>query len=101
MHHVVQLAYQVDGFQILAPAEPVRHPTPLVAAVVEVERRRDRVNTQPVDVALAEPEERVRDEEVSNLVAAVVEDERTPVGVLAEPRVCVLVERRAVESPQS
>ena len=48
-----------------------------------------------------EPEERVGEQEVAHLVAAVVEDQRAPVGVLALARVLVLVERRAVEAAQA
>src|ERR1700749_980244 len=101
MHDVVQLAYEVYGFEVLATAVLVRNPAPLIAAVVEIEHRGHCVNTQAVNVALAQPEEGVGDEKVANLVASVVEDEGAPVGVLAEARVCVLVERRAVEATQS
>ncbi len=48
-----------------------------------------------------EPEQRVRDEEVPDFVAPVVEDERAPVLVLALPRILVLVERRAVEAREA
>ena len=49
-------------------------------------------------MVLAQPVEGVGDEEVADLVAAVVEDQRAPVGVGAAARVGVLVERRAVEA---
>ena len=75
-------------------------PLARLAAVVEVEHRRDGVDAQAVDVELVEPVERVGDEEVAHLRAAVVEDQRAPVGVLAEPRVVVLVQRGAVEAAQ-
>ena len=51
-------------------------------------------------VKLARPEQRVGEQEVADLVAPVVEDERAPVGVLAAARVLVLVERGAVEARQ-
>ena len=47
-----------------------------------------------------EPEERVGDEEVPHLVAAVAVDEAAPVGVGALSRVVVLVEGGAVETGQ-
>ena len=47
---------------------------------------------------LAEPVERAREQEVADLVAAEVEDQRAPVGVRAAARVGVLVERGAVEA---
>ena len=49
-------------------------------------------------MVLRQPEERVGDEEVAHLGAAVVEDERAPVGVRAAARILVLVERGAVEA---
>ena len=49
-------------------------------------------------MVLAQPEERVREQEVADLVAAEVEDQRAPVGVRAAPRIVVLVERGAVEA---
>src|SRR5205814_9616268 len=49
----------------------------------------------------AEPEQRVRQQEVADFIAAVVEDQRAPVLMLALPRIGVLVERRAVESREA
>ncbi len=43
----------------------------------------------------------LREQEVADLVAAVVEDQRAPVGMLALARIGVLVEVRAVEQPQA
>ena len=95
---LVQLLQERDGVEILAAAECVRHPLAGLARVVEVEHRGDRVDAQPVGVVLAQPEERVREQEVLHLGAAEVEDERPPVGMRAAPRVVVLVERGAVEA---
>ena len=47
---------------------------------------------------LVEPVERTCDEEVSNLIAAIVEDESPPIGMLSLPRILVLIERCAIES---
>ena len=82
------------------PPQLVGHPLPALAGVVEVEHRGDGVDPQAVDVELLEPVQGVGDEEVADLVAAVVEHERPPVGVLALARVGVLVERGAVEAGQ-
>ena len=90
---VVQLAEEVDRLEVLAAAVAVREPLPRLAAVVEVEHRGDGVDAQAVDVELLEPVERVGDQEVPHLVAAVVEDQRAPVGMLAVARILVLVQR--------
>ena len=93
----VQLLQEADRLEVLAPAVLVRNPLAFAARVVQIQHRRDGVDPQPVDVIFLEPEQRVRQQEVSHLVAAVVEDQRAPVLVLALPRVRVLVQRRAVE----
>ena len=96
--HLVELLEELDGVEVLAAAELVRHPLALLARVVEVEHRGDGVDPDAVDVVLAHPEQRVGDEEVPHLVAAEVEDQRAPVRVRAAARVGVLVERGAVEA---
>ena len=50
---------------------------------------------------LAQPVERVREQEVPHLVPAEVEDERSPVRMRATARILVLVERGSVEPSES
>ena len=71
--------------------------SPALRRVVEVEHRRHGVDPQAVDVVALEPEQGVAEEEVADLGAAVVEDLRAPVAMLAQAGVFVLVEVRAVE----
>src|SRR6185369_15252939 len=87
--------------EVLAAAERIRHPLSRLARVIEIQHRRDRIDAQAVDVVLLEPEQRVRQQKVTDLVAAVVEDQRAPVLVLALPRILVLVERGAVKLRQT
>ena len=95
---LVVLLEERDGVEVLVAAELVRHPLALLARVVEVEHRGDGVDADAVGVVLAQPEQGVGEQEVADLVAAVVEDERAPVRVRAAARVLVLVERGAVEA---
>ena len=95
---VVELLEERDRLEVLAPAELVGDPLALLARVVEVEHRGDGVDAEAVDVVLAQPVQRVGEQEVAHLVAAEVEDQRAPVGVRAAARVGVLVERGAVEA---
>ncbi len=101
MDFFVELLEEVDGFEVLAAAVAVRHPLAFFAAVVEVQHRGDRIDAQAVDVVLVEPEQGVGEQEVADFVAAVVEDHRAPVGMLALARVGVFVQRGAVELPQA
>ncbi len=96
--HGVHLLEEPDRVEVLPTAVFVGHPLAGLAAVVEVEHGRHGVDTQAVDVELVQPVEGVGDEEVADLVAAVVEDERPPVGVGALAWIGVLVEGRAVEA---
>ena len=97
----VDLLQEPDRLEVLPPAVDVRLPLALVARVVQVQDRGHGVHAQAVGVELLEPVQRVRDEEVAHLVAAVVEDQGAPVLMLAAPRIRVLVERLAVEAGQS
>ena len=98
--HLVETLEEIDRLQVLASAELVGNPLPGLARVVEVEHGGHGVHPQAVDVVVVEPEQAVGDEEIAHLVAAVVEDERAPVGVLALARVAVFVEVGAVELGQ-
>ena len=89
---LVELLEEADGLQVLASAELVGQPIARLAAVVEIEHRGHGVDAQPVDVVLVEPEQGVGDEEVADLVAAVVEDQRAPVAMLAAARIGMLVQ---------
>ena len=95
---LVHLLEHLDGLEVLAAAELVRHPLARLARVVQVEHRGDGVDADAVGVVLAQPEQGVGDEEVADLAAPVVEDQRAPVGMRAAARVRVLVQRRAVEA---
>jgi len=96
----VHLLQELDGLDVLAAAEAVRDPLPGLARVVEIQHGRHRVDAQAVDVEALEPGQRGADQEAAHLVAAVVEDQRPPVLMLAEARIGVLVEVRAVEAGQ-
>ena len=97
VHHFVRFAQEIDGFQILVAAVAVRNPLARLARVIEIQHRSDRIHAQSVDVILLQPEQRVRDQERPHFIAAEVEDQRAPVAVLAQARIFVLIQRRAVE----
>ena len=98
---LVEFLDEIDRGQILASAVLIGNPIARLAAVVEIEHRGHRVDAQSVDVVFVEPEERIGGEEVAHFVAAVIEDQGPPVGVLALSRIGMLVKMRAVEHPQA
>ena len=94
----VGVLQELDRLEVLVAAVEVRDPVAIRRPrVVEVEHRGDGVHAQSVEVIHLQPEQRIGDEEVLHLVAAVVEDQRAPVGMLTLARVGVLVKMRAVE----
>ena len=97
----VEAAQEVDRLQVLAAAELVGDPLALLARVVEVEHRGDRVDAQAVGVVAVEPAQRAADQKSANLVAAVVEDRAAPVRVDSEAWVGVLEEMGTVEVLQA
>ena len=97
MSHLVHALDEINGVEIFAAAELIGNPLAGLAGVVEVEHGGDRIHAEAVDVVLVEPEEGVGDEIVLNFVAAVIVDERAPIGMRALARIGVLVEMRAVE----
>src|SRR6266481_5268836 len=88
---------EIDGGEIFAAAKLIGDPLAGFAGVVEIEHGGDGVHAQAVDVIFVEPEESVRNQVVLDFVAAVVVDERAPIGMRALARVGVFVEMRAVE----
>ena len=95
--HPIHAAQKVDGFEVFAAAMRVRHPLARFTAVVAVEHRRHRVDTQTVDTVPLQPVERVADQVVADLGPCVVENQCLPVVVKAFARIGVFVQRRAVE----
>src|SRR5699024_1184547 len=77
----VRLLKERDRLKVLPTAVDVRAPLAILPRVVEVEEGGDSVDADAVDVELIEPVEGVRNEEVADLVAAVVEDVGAPVGM--------------------
>ena len=98
---VVQPAQQGDRVQVLGPTEDVGDPFPLLARVVPVKHRGDRVHAQPVGVILLDPELRAGQQEALHFVAPVIEDRALPVGVKPLAGIRVLVEVRPVEVAQA
>ena len=97
MRDFVHALEEVDRVQILAAAELVGNPLAGFARVVEIEHGGDSVHAEAVNVVLVQPEKRVGDEVVLDLIPAVIVDERTPIGVRALARVGMLVKMRAIE----
>ncbi len=101
VHEGIEVLQERHRVEVLAAAVLVGHPFIRFTRVVEIQHRRHGIDAQPVEVKVLDPGQRAGGQEVAHLVAAVVEDERAPVTVLALSGVGVLVERGAVEAGQA
>ena len=100
MGDLVEFAQEVNRFQVLASAILIRNPLALLPRVIEIEHRGDRIDPEPVDMIALAPEQRVSEQEVNNLVPAIIEDQRAPILVRAFPGIFMFVETRAIETRQ-
>ena len=98
---LVELAQEVDGFEVLAATEAVGNPLAVLAGVVQIQHGGHGVHAQAVDVVFVQPEGGAGEQEGAHLVATVVEDPAVPFGVEALAAVGVLVQFGAVEAVQA
>ena len=98
MHGIVQRLQPVNGFEILAAAIGIGQPLAGLSRIVAIDHRCDRIDTQPIEVKLLQPVQRAAREKTANLLPRMVEHQCLPVGVFAEARVGVLIQRCAIET---
>src|SRR5438046_1734128 len=70
---------------------------PLPCTTSSCENGGDGIDTDPIDVVLLEPEQRIRQEKAADFISPVVEDQRAPILMLPLPRIGMLVQSSAVE----
>ena len=99
--HVVGLLQEANSFGVLPTAVLIGQPFPVGTQVVAIEHRGHRIHTNAIDVELLEPEHQVGDEEITNLVAAVVEDQRSPFLVFPDPGITVFIDVCAIKESQA
>ena len=90
-----------DRFQILIAAVLVRHPLPVLLAVIQIQHRCHRIHTKPVHMIVLNPEQCIGDQEILHLRLAVVENLRPPVRMLSLSRIRIFKCRRTVKISQS
>ena len=84
--------------KILTSTESVAKPQPPFASVVEIQHGRHGIDPQSIDVELLDPVQRVRQQEIADFVARVVEEVRPPLGVIAQSRILVFIAGGAVKA---
>ncbi len=97
----VQVTEKFHAFEVLAPPVLVGQPFPRFAAVVPVNHRGHRIYPNAIDVILLKPEQGAADQKVFDFVAAQVKGVGAPALVLAEARIGMFEQGRAVEFCQT
>ena len=100
-HHGVEMAQEADRLQVFAAAIDVGNPLALLAAVIAIQHRGDRIDPQPVDVEMLQPVHAAGDQEALHFPAAEIVDVGVPVLMESLPRIGMLEQRRAVETGQA
>ena len=72
-----------------------------MSRIIQIQHGSHRVHAQPVDVIFVNPEQRIGNQEILHLVAAVIEYQRPPIGMAALPRIGMLVQMCAVKFAES
>src|SRR5215467_2192197 len=94
---LVHALEKFDGVKIFAAAELIGNPLAELARIIEIKHGSNGVHAEAVDMVLVEPEQGTRDQIILHFVAAIVVNERAPIGMRALARVGVLVEMAAVK----
>ena len=81
MNFLVKSLEEINCFKILASSKAIRFPLAFLPAVIEVEHRSDRIDTKTIYVVLVQPKEGVGNQEVTDFVATIIEDQGAPVGM--------------------
>ena len=97
IHIFVQTAEEADRFEIRSASVFVWKPFAGTSRVVKVQHRCHRIYPQCVGMILVEPEERIAEQETSNLSPAVIEDEGIPIGMDSATWVSRLVLVNSIE----
>ena len=98
---MVGLLQEANGFGVLPTTVLIGQPFPVGTQVVAIEHRGHGIHANAIDVELLEPEHQVGDEEITNLVAAVVEDQRSPFLVFSDSGITVFIEMGAIKEGQA
>ncbi len=96
-NNAVGITQKLNGFQVFTTAELVRYPLALFAAVVTVDHRGHRIDTQRINPKTLHPVQGVTHQIITDFTTTIVVDQRIPVLVIALARVAVLIEVGAVK----
>jgi hypothetical protein len=101
VYFFVKCPQKFNRVNIFSSAILIGNPFTLLARIIQVKHRCDRIHTQPVAVALFQPENRARYQETAHLVPAVVENITLPVWMITLAWIFMLKKMRSIKIRQS
>src|SRR5258708_10214842 len=96
--YMIEFAQEFDRLKILTAPILIGDPFSVPAGVVQVQHRGNGVYAKAIDVEAVAPEERIGEEEITDFVAAIIEDERSPILMSAFAGVFVFVKGGAIKA---
>jgi hypothetical protein len=78
----------------------VGDPFPRLTHVIEIEHRGHRIHAQTIDMILAQPEQRIGDQEVAYLTTPVIKDQGTPFFMFTFTSIGIFIEMSAIKVTQ-
>src|SRR5580704_16258438 len=97
----IEAAKKIDGFKIFSSAELIWNPLALLARIVQIKHRSNRVYPKAIGMIFIQPEHGARHQEAAYFTSAVIKNQRLPVRMKPLPRVRVLKQVRAVEESKA
>ncbi len=98
---LIKLAQEAYSLQVFAATETIGNPFTGLARVVQVEHGGHRIDTQSIDMVLAQPENGAGNQEIAHLAPSIIKDVGAPFLMLALARIGVFVEMGAIEVAQA
>ena len=97
----INMLKELDCFKILVATINVRNPLTVLLAIIKIEHRSNRIHTKSVNMIIFNPHECTADQEILNLILAVIEDLGSPIRMLSLARICIFVCRCSVKIHKS
>ena len=94
----VEFTQKGNGLEIFPTTVDIGQPLTLATRVIVVKHRSNGIDAQAIEVEFFQPVDGAGKQEVLDLVATIIIDQRAPVTVLAAARVLVLVQGRTVKT---
>src|SRR3989442_15880153 len=97
VNRFIQLAQKIYRFQVFSASVLVSNPFPWFALIIKIEHGSHSIYAQTIDMVLPQPEQGISYQKIAYLTAPIVEDQRTPLFMLAFTCICIFIEISTVK----